>query len=371
MQPDRAKYPRWVWVVLYLAIWTLFALLSALSAYVSELGMSHPVEWGPLLRQEFKDVYTCAALAVGIFWFCNRNRLEPGRTARWVSLHVVGALVFYATYLTMTSWLVAGERSVLHPGQILTFSTLVHRLWMHYLFTTPFMYWFFVFAHSGWHYYRRFRERELDSAQLQHELVQARLDALRMQLNPHFLFNTLHAVSALIHENPDAADRVVARLSELLRLSLDSSKPQVVPLSEELAFLDRYLEIEQTRFGDRLHVDRRIDPEAQDALVPYLILQPLVENAIRHGIENREDQGQLSIEARRSNGRLQLRVRDNGNGIEPAEPLTPNEGIGLSNTRSRLRHLYQGDFRLELAGSPDGGTEARIDIPFQTASPPV
>src|SRR2546423_12618031 len=167
----------------------------------------------------------------------------------------------------------------------------------------------------GWLYYRRYRERELHTAELQRELVEARLEALRMQLNPHFLFNTLHAVSALIHENPEGADRVVARLSELLRLSLDQSKPQEVPLHEEMAFLDRYLEIEQTRFADRLKVERQVPPDVERALVPYLILQPLVENAIRHGIEPREDRGNIIIAARRSDGMLQLRITDNGAGL--------------------------------------------------------
>jgi two-component system, LytTR family, sensor kinase len=366
MQADRPKYPRWVWVVLYVLVWTLFALLSAFLTYLSDLGIDHPFDRGSLLRQSFKNSYTCGVLVLGVFWFCNRNRLEPGRTARWVALHFAGALVFFAVYLTLTSWLIAGEPSVIHPGLILTFGYLVRKLAVEHLLVNLFEYWFVVFAHLGWHYYQRFRERELDSMQLQRELVQARLDALRMQLNPHFLFNTLHAVSALMHENPEAADRVIARLSELLRLSLDSSKPQVVPLADEMSFLERYLEIEQTRFGERLHIERHIEPETLRALVPYLILQPLVENAIRHGLEAREDQGRLVIEARRSNGRLELRVRDNGNGLEQPTSAAPGEGIGLSNTRSRLRHLYQEDFRFEMKGRPEGGSEARIEIPFQT-----
>ena len=134
------------------------------------------------------------------------------------------------------------------------------------------------------------------SAFICHEMN--RLDALRMQLNPHFLFNALHAISALIHEKPEAADRMIARLSDLLRLSLDQSKPQEVPLREELDFLDHYLDIEQARFEDRLKVDKQIEPATLEALVPYLVLQPLVENAIHHGIEPREDTGHLTIAAR-------------------------------------------------------------------------
>jgi LytS/YehU family sensor histidine kinase len=228
------------------------------------------------------------------------------------------------------------------------------------------MYWLVVFAHLGWQYYLRYQEREIETAQLQRELVEARLETLRMQLNPHFLFNTLHAVSGLIHDNPEAADRIIARLSELLRLTLDQSKPQEVPLNEELAFLDRYLEIEQTRFSERLKIEKSIAPEVQQALVPYLILQPLVENAIRHGIEPREEKGLLRICASRRNGRLELSVVDNGNGLAEKQEMPGRRGIGLSNTRSRLSHLYGENFSLELAKVDGGGLEARVEIPFRT-----
>jgi two-component system LytT family sensor kinase len=158
---------------------------------------------------------------------------------------------------------------------------------------------------------------------------------------------------------------VLVRLSELLRLTLDQSRPQEVALSEEIAFLEGYLEIEQTRFSDRLQIERNVEPETSDALVPFLILQPLVENAIRHGIEPREGIGRLSIRASRSNGTLQLRVTDNGGGLTGGA-VRPGEGIGLSNTRSRLRHLYGENYRLELVPAEGGGLEARIDLPFKT-----
>ena len=347
------------------AVCSLLAGLGVLQSYVCDVGLTHAPALGPLMRQEFKDWYALGLISLGVIWFAGRNPLEPNHTGRWVAIHFGAAAVFSAVYIVFTSWLVSGEPSVMHPGQILTFSYLIDRYWLHYAALYLVMYWVVVFGHSGWHYYHRFREREVAAARLQSELVEARLDALRMQLNPHFLFNTLHAISALIHDNPDAADRVVARLSELLRLSLDQTKPQQVPLSEELAFLDRYLEIEQTRFAERLTVEKHISPEAQQALVPYLVLQPLVENAIRHGIEPRESPGLLSISAARTDGKLELRVRDNGDGL-PQDQLNPREGIGLSNTRSRLGHLYGNDFRLELAPAQGGGLEARVEIPFQT-----
>jgi two-component system LytT family sensor kinase len=345
---------------------TLLGGLSVLQAYVCDVSMGEPVALGPLLRQELKDWYSLGLISIGVIWFAGRNRLESRRIGHWTAIHFAGAVVFAVIYCVFTSWLVAGERSVMHPGKILTFSYLIRMYWLHYVLLYMVMYWLVVFGHLGWHYYHRYREREVETAQLQRELVEARLEALRMQLNPHFLFNTLHAISALIHESPEAADRVVARLSELLRLSLDQTKPQEVPLSEEIAFLDHYLEIEQTRFAERLRIEKDVPPDTQQALVPYLILQPLVENAIRHGIEPREEPGLIRICACRKDGRLELRVRDNGDGLPAKKNHHIQEGIGLSNTRSRLGHLYGKDFRLELVNADGGGLEAFVEIPFHT-----
>jgi len=356
---------RWFVGAMFFGLCTALALLSSLGAYVSGAGADQIVPWGPLLRQEFKDWYACGVLSLAVLWFCGRNRLEPGKTKRWVLVHFAAACVFSIIYAVATSWLVAGEQSVMIPGKILTFSFLLKKMALHYFVLNLIMYWLVVFGHLGWHYYQRYGERELQAAELQRELVVARLDALRMQLNPHFLFNTLHAISALIHEDPEAADRMVARLSELLRLSLDQSKPQEVPLSEEIAFLDRYLEIESTRFGDRLKIEKHIEPGAEEAIVPFLVLQPLVENAIRHGIEPREDPGHISIGAHRHNGMLELSVIDNGVGLSGEPAARAREGIGLSNTRSRLSHLYGTEFRFDLATIAAGGLEARITIPYR------
>jgi two-component sensor histidine kinase len=348
------------------AFYTLLALLSTLQAYVADVKPGQTMSWGPLVRQEFKMWYTCGLVSLAVLWFCGWNRLQKDNTRRWVAIHFLAAVVFAVFYGLLTSFVVAGDESVMHPGMTLTFSYLLRVTGLHYCVVYLLMYWVMVFAHLGWHYYQRYCEREVLTAELQRELVEARLSALRMQLNPHFLFNTLHAVSALMHENTEAADRVISRLSELLRMSLDQSKPQEVPLAEEMAFLDRYLEIEQTRFADRLTVHKEIEAEAEDALVPYLILQPLVENAIRHGIEPREEPGLVAIEARRHSGRLELKVRDNGPGFPGNGKCAPPEGIGLSNTRSRLSHLYGDDFVFELSGGAAGGLEARIEIPFRT-----
>ena len=190
-----------------------------------------------------------------------------------------------------------------------------------------------------------------------------------MRLNPHFLFNTLNAVSALMHPDVRAANRMMTRLSDLLRLSLETSAAQEVPLKLELDFLDRYLEIQRARFPDRLHVNLDVQPEALDALVPNFILQPLVENAIRHGIARRSAPGSVEIAARRVNGLVEIAVRDNGAGFPAGRYVLPREGVGLANTRARLRHLYGAAHRFELRNVPAGGAEVLIVIPFRPAEP--
>ncbi|HET8677491.1 MAG TPA: histidine kinase [Blastocatellia bacterium] len=188
-----------------------------------------------------------------------------------------------------------------------------------------------------------------------------------MQLHPHFLFNTLNSVSALLDEDVEAADEMLARLGDLLRMTLTNSGAQEVTLQEELEFLRCYLEIERVRFQDRLTIQMDIDPQALDALVPNLILQPIVENAIRHGIASRINPGRIEIRAARAGDALQLQVKDNGPGIQTKSDLavTSREGVGLSNTRARLKQLYGPRHRFELSDAVGGGLLLTIEIPFQ------
>jgi len=222
------------------------------------------------------------------------------------------------------------------------------------------IYWIIVSIVHALTWYRRSQEGERSALQLEARLADARLDALRMQLHPHFLFNTLNAVSTLVHRDANAADEMIGNLSELLRATLDTTA-QEIPLRQELHFLDRYLEIQQVRFGDRLQVEKEIDAAALDMNVPTLILQPLVENAIRHGIEPQTGQGKLHISASRDDNALHLRVRDNGSGSKPASEA--KDGIGIANTRSRLRQLYGQAAQLTLTRAVDGGFIAAIDLP--------
>jgi sensor histidine kinase YesM len=225
-------------------------------------------------------------------------------------------------------------------------------------------YWAIVGLSHALRYYREARDRELRESQLETHLVEAQLQALQRQLQPHFLFNTLNTISALMHRDLDAADDMIAKLSDLLRLSLQNVGVQEVTLKQELDFLSKYLEIEQTRFRDRLTVVFDIQPDTLDALVPNLVLQPLVENSIKHGIGPRATPGQIAIRSTRVGSMLELEVRDNGVGLSAARLTDFNRGIGLGNTRSRLQHLYGQSHRFEFRQPPGGGLSVLIAIPL-------
>jgi two-component system, LytTR family, sensor kinase len=230
------------------------------------------------------------------------------------------------------------------------------------------VYWALVGLQHAIDYYREVRARETKTAQLETRLVEAQLQALQRQLHPHFLFNTLHAISALVHRDPDKADEMIERLSDLLRLTLDKVGIQEVTLGEELEYLRAYLDIEQVHFGDRLEVFYRIDGQTLDALVPNLILQPVAENAIRHGLAPCAGKGQLSIEVIRRADRLVLRVVDNGRGMSATSLSAANHGVGLTNTRARLERLYRDAATLDFAPRQGGGLIVTITLPFSNSA---
>jgi len=213
-------------------------------------------------------------------------------------------------------------------------------------------------------YFRRSQQRGRRTLELEAQLSEARLQALRMQLHPHFLFNTLNAISTLVHTNPDSADEMIASLSYMLRLALDTVMEQEVPLSQELKYFECYLDIEQIRFGNRLVVKRDIGPDLQAALVPTFILQPLVENAIKHGIERNPAQGTIEVSAQKAGEVLRLSIRDTGVGLSAAGEGIEPKGIGLSNTRARLQTLYPGRHRFVLRNGAGSGCIAEVEIPF-------
>jgi LytS/YehU family sensor histidine kinase len=223
-------------------------------------------------------------------------------------------------------------------------------------------YWAVLAVASVRDYYRKYRTRELQSSQLEAQLSAAQLQALKMQLHPHFLFNTLNGIAALMHQDVEAADRMLARLSELLRLALDHADRQEVTLRQEMDFLERYLEIQKMRFRDRLTVKLELDPDTLEAQVPNLILQPLVENAIRHGIEPRSTPGEVVIRANRVGDRLELQVSDDGPGMIENDS---SKGVGLANTRARLQQLYGAAHTLSFSNGAARGLVIVLSLPFR------
>ena len=228
-----------------------------------------------------------------------------------------------------------------------------------------FIYWSIVLLMQGWIYYQRFRDRELTASVLETQLAKAQLQALKVQLHPHFLFNTLNSVSELMHQDVDTAERMITRLSDLLRMALENIGVQEIPLRQELDFVQGYLEIEQLRFQDRLHVDLDVAPETLDCRIPNLLLQPIVENSVRHGIAKSSNLGLIRIFTRKISDRLLIVVSDNGPGLaNNGRPSTSNFGLGLSTTRSRLELLYGSEQTFVLNNLPEGGLEVRISLPW-------
>jgi LytS/YehU family sensor histidine kinase len=215
-------------------------------------------------------------------------------------------------------------------------------------------------------YYRRFRQGQLRTLQLEAQLSQAQLQALKMQLHPHFLFNTLHSISALLTKDVEAARKMISRLGDFLRLTLENSGSQEVTLQQEMDFLRCYLEIERIRFQNRLVTRMDVNSQALAAKVPNLILQPIVENAIRHGIAPRSTPGLIEIEAKQLNGTLRIQVRDNGPGLPEHRNSGSlfKKGLGLANTESRLERLYGADHLFDLTNNPAGGLIVTLEIPF-------
>jgi two-component system LytT family sensor kinase len=306
--------------------------------------------------------YAWALLVPGMIWLARRYRFERHTWRRAAVVHLMGVIAFTFAHALITV-------SIREP-LIAAFGWRTQRWWFEFqqLFFLNFdwemmTYWAVVGVSHALDYRGEAQERALTAAQFEARLAEARLQSLQRQLHPHFLFNTLHTISALMHRDIDAADAMLARLSDLLRLTLERLRVQEIPLKEELEFLEKYLEIERTRFGDRLTVVMEIEPNALDVNVPTLILQPLVENAIRHGIAPRIAGGRLQIVARRTGTRLWLMVRDNGPGLSKAKLDAFTQGVGVSNTRSRLEHLYPGAHKFDFQQPSDGGLAVTIEIP--------
>ena len=326
------KFASW-----FLEVAGLWGLASPPSLYYIWKRPLTRADWKKSLLHQIVGWIVIPALLVG-----------PLQIARWALSQAIAAPEIYS------------------PLTPLSFSRLYLNVFLAYLDV--------ILAGHAIYYARDARSRQVQATALEARLAVAQLDVLRMQLHPHFLFNTLNTISALMHRDLHAADRMLALLGDLLRDSFEKISAQEVSLKQELGFLEKYLEIEKTRFRDRLSVDTEIDPEVLDAEVPNLILQPLVENAIRHGIARRREPGHIRLAAWRDRDRLELRVRDNGPGLSSEGELLERSGVGLANTQARLRQLYGATHRFELLTPESGGVEVALSIPFKSRGaviPPV
>jgi two-component system LytT family sensor kinase len=343
---------RWItWVWIWVG-WTGLALFLGISSSLAYISVGNPPLWSLTIRMALADTYVWALIAP--FVMALARRFPFTRATVWSSLpvHLVASLAICVAKLIVDRVL---------RWMLFRFSgyMLISSLAPNFLF-----YWAIVAAAHGFAYYRSGKEKELRASQLEARLAEARLQLLQMQLHPHFLFNTLHTISELVHDDPETADRMITGLSDLLRESLAAGDVCEVPLRRELELLDRYIEIQQARFGDRLRVDIDVDAEVLDAHVPHLILQPVVENAIRHGLGARANAGRVQIEAGRDGDNLRLRVEDDGEGLEKGSGGV-RERIGLGNTRARLQELYGPTQQLEIQEASTRGTVVTIVIPLR------
>lgn len=353
------------WAAIF-GVWTLFALFFASQFALQNQLSPSPLPFWRILLWQLVSGYIWFAISPLILFLANRFPFEEGKWKTSLAAHAVFCVVVSLLQLAIDSFVLT--RLGYPPGREFANFFEAYKFFVFInLHLSILIYMGVVGIKSAYNYYQKYRERQLRTSQLEARLAQSRLQVLKMQLHPHFLFNTLNAISELLHRDPDAAEHMITDLSDLLRMALENLEVQEIPLKQELEFLRKYLEIEQMRFQDRLKVEMDIAPETLDASVPNMILQPLVENAIKHGISPKAGGGRIDIWAGRSNGHLVLSVSDDGVGV-PSEGLRSlRDGVGLSNTRRRLKHLYGEAHRFELSVPDHQGLKVDLEIPFKEA----
>jgi two-component system LytT family sensor kinase len=351
---------RWFRYALIFAIWALPAILFTSQNYVVWKAAERPIGW---LQIYWHQLFYCslwAAITPVILHLAARYPIEKDKRLKRLLLHLgiscLFAVIQHAFFIFVDLGFPLGDFT-----PYITWRFFVGRIFGLFDYGVL-IYWMILALSHSMDYYKRFQKEELRSSQLEMRLTVAQLQALKMQLHPHFLFNTLHSISALVHRDARTADRMIARLGDFLRMTLESAGSQEVSFQQELDFLQCYLEIEQIRFQDRLTVRMHIDPEARDVIVPNLILQPIVENAIRYAIAPQNNGGLIDIRAERRNGILHIEVKDNGPGLPLSDP-TPKEGVGLSNTRARLQQRFGKAHLFQLENRPEGGLMVTFEIP--------
>ena len=334
--------------------WTFLAILFTPQTYMVNLRATAPLSVTGAFYANAVLFYVWAALTPLVLMLGRTFPLERGHLLRNLSaLFVLGFLIAFLQILAVAKLndllsIVSDDYSPPVPVKALLLGLGA---------TNIMVYWGILAVSQALNYFRKYKDREAS-------LAQAQLQMMRMQLNPHFLFNTLNAISELVYDTPEIADRTVTKLSDLLRLSLKGEQAHEVPLQDELSFLEKYVDIQRTLHQERLIFVLDVAPETLSAAVPNMLLQPLVENAIRHGIAPKAQGGQIHLHSRIEDGMLVIEIRDNGLGIRAGLSDRQNNGIGLRNTMSRLDHLYGKDYWFELKATKGGGVTVLVGLPF-------
>lgn len=345
-----------------LGISTLLGIIFSVEKYISALMDGKSITVLEAMAYAMVSWYTFGLLALPSLYLFSRYPFQRGRFFSRFTVYLVASLLFsfLHTIITHLLWyrrfgprFVVSDELPMHLVVHYSFNVVIFAciLGAYYLVT----------------YYHSYREKELRASQLETQLSMSRLQVLKMQIQPHFLFNTLHAIGALMYESVEAAHNMLTKLSDLLRVSLEGTDQQEVTLEEEIHFLSQYLDIQRVRFQDRLAITLDISPDTRNALIPSMILQPLVENAIKHGVEPHAGQAEVKVSSWLDDSGLKVRIADNGPGLTESSKLEAEKGVGLANTRERLRHLYGDRGSLSLENGPSGGLIVTLSIPYKTA----
>jgi two-component sensor histidine kinase len=363
-----------IWAASF-GVWTFVSLAATATIYQLYRPGNSGLRLGTIAGMEFSQILTYAPLTPFVFALAVRYPLQRGNWVKRSLLHLAAGIVFTVAHISLRGMTPYGYWDPAHRE----WGSAIWDSHAH-VFRAPWVVFRGMFLSSvvddvtgtyipivliahAMSYYRRFRERELRATHLEGQLAKAHLQTLKSQLQPHFLFNTMHSISALMLTDVNAADRMMSRLSDLLRISLETAGTQITTLNRELEFVTCYLDIEKVRFEERLSVIFDIAPETLDAQVPHLLLQPLVDNAVKHGISKLPGGGKIRITVNAQNGELQLKIEDNGPGLRSLSTL-PANGFGLRITRERLESLYGQNQSLEVVSPPDGGVTIRVCIPL-------
>jgi signal transduction histidine kinase len=339
-----------------IAITTALALLSVLQTVAWATYQGRHLPWGQVVVARLFDWYTCLIFLPFLYWLVRKlqslGASWPRTIAALLFASILVSVAKYAIFLPLERWLSDNDTTTL--AGILSGNVIIELM----------IFWAAIAIMYGFEYYRQFKDRERVQLQLERRISEMQLEALRAQLHPHFLFNTLNAIATVLHRDPARADKAIVNLAELLRAVMEQRQHEEIPLDAELDLAKRYLDIMSLRSGESMRVTWSIAPDARDAAVPYFILQPLLENALEHGFGGQPDSGHLDISARATSDVLQLVVEDDGAGPGAAA----RNGIGLSATSQRLTELYGKSGKLTLENGSSGGSRVVVEIPLRRSS---